>query len=58
MSLRTMFFGESKAKVATKKDETYAKADDQLRALEAKREAMREQLSRAMDDIIKGASGP
>lgn len=58
MSLRTMFFGESKAKVAIKKDETFARADDHLRELEAKREEMREQLSRAMDDIIKGASGP
>jgi hypothetical protein len=56
MSLRTMFFGESKAKVAIKKDETYVRADEHLRALELKREHMREQLSKALNEIIKGTS--
>lgn len=55
MSLRVMFFGESKAKAAVKKDETYVRADEQLRALEAKREHMREELSKALNEIIKGA---
>lgn len=57
MSLRTMFFGESKKTVATRKEERYDEADNMLRELEAKREQMRDQLSQALHEIIKGTPG-
>jgi hypothetical protein len=52
-----MFFGESKKTVAIRKEERYDEADTMLRELEAKREQMREQLSQALHEIIKGKPG-
>lgn len=56
MSLRNLIFGTPQVKPATEKDEKYTRDDERLRRLEAKREEMRENLSRALNEIIKGSS--
>ncbi len=57
MSLLTALFGQgTKAKIAGEREDAFARADEQLRKLEAQREHMRAQLSRALQRVIEDNS--
>ncbi len=53
MSLLNYFTGPTKTKVALAKEKDYDAADEHLRRLEANREQMRENLSRALKRVIE-----